>query len=95
MSAKPQQVMLSHLEVVTALVKAQGLHAGIWQLTVTFGRPSPMHAKDGDQVFPAVAIPVLRIGLIQVDAINPLAVDAAVINPRPRLVLPEFGMRAN
>ena len=88
MSKKPKEIMLSHLEVVVALIKDQGLHEGIWQLNIGFGRSTPMHAKDNDRVYPAVAVPLTRIGLIEVEHINPLAVNAALVNPKSRIVTP-------
>ena len=58
-----ERYVFTHKELVEKLVKAQGLHEGIWGLYVEFGltgvnaRPSPTER------YPAAIVPVLKIGI--------------------------------
>lgn len=81
--AEATQLMFKHAEVVTALIKQQGLHEGIWALTVHFGlgAVNAGQSPDGSDANPAAVIPVLGIGLQRADAASNIAVDAAIVNP--------------
>jgi hypothetical protein len=73
----------SHKEVVTALLKAQGINTGIWGLHVRFAlKAANIGGSDAD-LLPAALVPILAIGIQKVDKLNNLAVDAAVVNPSP------------
>lgn len=78
------QFLFSHKEVATALLKAQGIHEGIWGLHVKFGlRAMNLGASDED-LQPSAVVPLMAIGLQQFEKVNNVAVDAAVVNPAPR-----------
>lgn len=81
------QYQFRHEEVVTALVKHQGIHDGLWQLTLGFGLAAAnVNAPDQNgnaTLSPAAITIVTSIGLSRVDAEGPLAVDAAKVNPLP------------
>ncbi|NJA08276.1 hypothetical protein HC024_21485 [Methylococcaceae bacterium WWC4] len=81
--AEATQIMFTHREVVTALLKSQNIHEGIWALSVQFGMGAANIAsnEDGEELNPAAIIPVLKIGLNRVDKINNLSVDASQANP--------------
>ncbi|BCF96599.1 hypothetical protein PPGU19_011680 [Paraburkholderia sp. PGU19] len=84
MPAEPTQLMYSHKELVTALVKDSDLHEGIWALSVNFGFGAANMGSnpEADDLNPTAVIPLLKVGLQRVDALNALAVDAAVVNPK-------------
>jgi hypothetical protein len=83
--AEPTQIVFSFKEVVTALVKHQGLHEGIWGLYVKFGiQASNMGANEND-LRPVAVLPILELGLQKFDKENNLSVDAAKVNPRSAL----------
>ena len=88
----PRQVFpFSYKGLAIALVKAQGLHRGIWRVYVKFGQPGGLNARHqahGNQVFPSVVVPILEVGLVADTELSDLSVDAAVINPESRIVLP-------
>lgn len=81
--AEASQILFSHKEVVVALLKQQNIHEGIWMLSVNFGMGAANvgQTKDGSDMAPAAILTVLNIGLQRIDALNALAVDAAVENP--------------
>lgn len=76
-------LVFSHKEVVTALLKSQGIHEGIWGLYVEFGIAAANVGPRPDEIQPAAIVPVLKIGLQQFDQINNISVDASVVNPIP------------
>jgi hypothetical protein len=75
------QYTFSHKEVVEALIKKQGLHEGIWQLSVEFGIAAANIPTGQDQVSPAAIIPINKIGLLKVEVESSIATDAAKVNP--------------
>ena len=81
--AQSTQYTFSYKEVVTALIKEQNLHEGIWMLTVNFGigATNINNPDKPDDLNPAAIVPVTGIGLHKVDEVNALSVDAAIANP--------------
>lgn len=81
--AEATQYFFSHQEVATALVKAQGLHEGLWSLSVSFGFGAINIGSDpnaGD-LSPSGIVQVQKIGLQRTTEKTSLAVDAAEVNP--------------
>jgi hypothetical protein len=79
-------IMLTHKEVIDALIKHQNLHDGIWQLYVEFGIsggnvPTITEGTQELRLCPAAIVPINKIGLAMVDKENPLALDASKVNP--------------
>ena len=76
------QVTFTFKEVVTALLKEQGIHDGIWGLVVNFGlSANNLGASEGD-LRPAAVIPILTLGIAKFDKETNLSVDAAKVNPK-------------
>lgn len=83
--AEPAEYEFSHKEAVTALIRQQGLHEGLWMLSVRFGfTVTNITAAGGDEMNPAAIVPVTNIGLRRVTEENSLTVDAAKVNPAPK-----------
>ena len=86
---EPNQIGFSHKEVVTALVKDQGIHEGIWGLFIRFGiRGMNVGANDED-LQPSAIVPILSIGLQRMPKLTNISVDAGEVNPaetRPKLI---------
>lgn len=78
------KLVFSHKEVVTALLKAQDIHEGVWGLYIEFGIGATNIGSNPNDVQPAAIVPVLKIGIQQFDTINNLSVDASVANPLPK-----------
>lgn len=78
---EPTQLKFTHKEVATALIKANGIHEGIWGVLVNFGLRGMNVGGSVDDLQPSAIVPVLSIGLQQFDKINNLSVDAAEVNP--------------
>jgi hypothetical protein len=76
-------VIFSYREVVTALLKAQGIHEGKWALFVRFGLNAANIGGNDDDLRPAAIIPILEIGLQKAEKENAISVDAAKVNPNP------------
>ena len=82
MSAKgTKQIVFAHLVVATALGKIANLHDGFWQLEIVFGNTAGISVNINGAVEPAAVVPIVRFGLLRVEALNALAVDAALVNP--------------
>jgi hypothetical protein len=79
--AEATQVMFSHREVVTALLKKQGIHEGIWGLAVQFGFGVSNTGPNDSEINPTAMIPIMGIGLQRFPQMNALSVDAAEANP--------------
>jgi hypothetical protein len=79
--AETSQYLFTHKEVVTALIKQQGIHEGIWTLLLQFGIQGINVALGSPDLVPAAIVPVLGIGLQRADQVTNLSVDAAEVNP--------------
>lgn len=82
--AEATMFMFTHKELAEAMVKKQGLHEGIWGISIKFGLGA-IHAAEqsqGGEVLPAAVIPVMAIGIRKFDEENSLSVDASKVNPR-------------
>ena len=81
--AEPIQIVFSYKEVAEALLKTQGIHEGIWGLYIKFGISAANVGPTPDALSPAAIVPILQIGLQKFDEENNLAVNAAMVNPKP------------
>jgi hypothetical protein len=71
-------------EVITALIKAQDLHDGIWMLSVTFGFAVANSGPSDTELSPAAVNALQSIGLQRMPPDTKptnLMVDAAKVNP--------------
>jgi hypothetical protein len=75
--------MYSHKELAEVLVKAQGIHTGIWGITIKFGLGGIHAASAPNEFHPAALIPVLSVGIRTFDEENNMTVDASKVNPSP------------
>lgn len=75
--------LFDHKEVAEALVKRQGIHEGIWGLSVHFGLHAANVALSDQQANPAAIVGVVKIGIQKLEKESDLTVDAAKVNPRP------------
>lgn len=71
-------------DVLTALIRQQGLREGIWGLGIEFGFGAANFGPTKENAFPSAIAQVQKLGLTRVDAEGPLAVDAAKVNPSPK-----------
>jgi hypothetical protein len=79
--ADVSQYSFSHTETITALIKAQGLREGLWQLTISFGFSAANIGENDKNLNPAAILAVTAVGLRRVTESSNLTVDAAVANP--------------
>jgi hypothetical protein len=78
--AEATQLVFSHKEVATALIRAQGLHEGIWGLYMKFGIAGANVGVTPGEVNPAAIVPILEIGLQRFDEENNISANAAKVN---------------
>jgi hypothetical protein len=76
------QMVFSFKEIVTALIKAQNIHEGIWGLFVNFGLGASNVGPNDNELKPTAMIPVIAMGLQRFEKENNLSVDAAKVNPK-------------
>jgi hypothetical protein len=85
--AEATQYMVSNRELLTLLIKTQGLHEGLWALVANFGLGvatigGPMGS--GEAAAPSGIVQLLGVGIQRVSENSALTVDAAVVNPVDR-----------
>jgi hypothetical protein len=73
--------MYKHSELVTALIKHQGIHEGLWQLSITFGFAAANVGENPESLNPASVTQIAAIGIRPADSLSNIAVDAAAVNP--------------
>jgi hypothetical protein len=75
------QYTFSFKEIVTALIKTQNIHDGIWGLFVNFGLQASNVGPNENELRPSALIPILSMGLLRQEKETNLSVDAAKVNP--------------
>jgi hypothetical protein len=76
------QITFQFKEIVTALLKAQDIHDGIWGLFVNFGIGASNVGPNDNELRPTAMIPILTLGLQKFEKETNLSVDAAKVNPK-------------
>jgi hypothetical protein len=70
--------LLSHQELVKAVIIYQNIHDGFWRLNINFN----VAATHGTLVpDPCVAVSIEGIGIMPADPADEMAVDASIANP--------------
>lgn len=86
--AEAQTYMFSYKEIVEALIKQQGIHEGLWGISMRFGISGanmPGQNPATEPLMPVAIVPVLEVGLQKVTEEMkhlPGICDAAVVNPK-------------
>jgi hypothetical protein len=72
------EYLLSHQELVKAVIIHQNIHEGFWRLNINFN----VVATHGKQMpDPCLAVTIQGIGIMKADPTDEMAVDAALTNP--------------
>lgn len=81
--AEPKVITFNYQEIVTALVKDQNIHEGIWGIYLEFGLAAANVNAPGNEfaLVPAAIVPVVKMGIQRFEKENSLTVDAAKVNP--------------
>jgi hypothetical protein len=85
--AEVRSYTFDYKEVAEALIKKQGIHEGLWGIYMEFGIVAgniPTGPSE-QALLPAAIVPVVKIGIQRFDKPSSLTVDAAEINPSPRV----------
>jgi len=84
------EYLLSHQDLVKAVIIHQNIHEGFWRLNINFN-VAATHGKDVPD--PCVAVTIQGIGIMKAEPSDELAVDAALTNPEkiepPQVAIPE------
>ncbi|HMG84927.1 MAG TPA: hypothetical protein VK574_04250 [Terracidiphilus sp.] len=88
---EPTLITFTYKEIAENLIKAQGIHEGIWGLFLKFGLSAANVGENDAALKPAAIIPVLEIGLQKMDKESNIAVDAAKVNPK--IVIPTTAVK--
>ena len=80
--AEATQIVFTYRELVTAMVKEQGIHEGIWALYVHFGLQAQNFGPTLADIVPTAVLPILHMGLQKADKESNIAVDASKVNPK-------------
>jgi hypothetical protein len=85
--AEAKNYTFTYKEIAEALVKAQGLHEGLWGAYLQFGigAANIPTGPSNETLIPAAIVPVLNIGIQRFEQPNSLTVDAAEVNPPPQI----------
>jgi hypothetical protein len=80
------EYIFKYEEVVTALIKHQGLHEGLWCLRAEFGLNAVnVNTEVGSKdIVPAALLALKSLGLQVGTEINALTMDASKVNPKPK-----------
>jgi len=81
--SEPIQFIFNHKEVVTALLKHQGIHEGIWGITIRFRTHGSNMGATSNDLLPVLINVIDGIGLCRNTKESNITVDAAVVNPKP------------
>src|SRR5690242_19212171 len=93
MAEATTQIVYKHRDLVELMLKAQGIHEGIWGLYLRFGLGAANVGPNDAELMPAAVIPVVEIGLQKFDRETNISVDAAKVNPQqPNPVVPSETM---
>ena len=76
-----KQIVFTHKELATLLIKSQSIHEGWWGIFVKFGIRGANVGQSSSDLLPAAIVPILEIGLQKFDKETNLSVDAAAVNP--------------
>jgi hypothetical protein len=71
----------SHKDVVTALLKQQDIHEGVWSLAVKFGLTAANVQIAEQELTPAAIVSLANLRIERATEITVLSVDASVVNP--------------
>ena len=90
---KAKTVKFHLQDVAIALLKLANVHEGLWQIQVMFANSATNINLNG-HLTPSAITSVAGIQLGRVEQADELTVDAAVVNPATRLIVPA-GMTVN
>lgn len=81
------QIIWTHKELITLMVKAANIHEGRWMLVINYGMSPGNFGPSDAEISPGMIVAVTGLGIQRElsgqTAPSTLVVDAAEINPRP------------
>lgn len=94
--SEPTEYTFELKDLATTLVRAQGIHAGVWRVGFEFNFAATYAGPTPEEVRPSAVVQICRIVLTKVEPgeVQYFVVDAAEINPVPtakktRKILPK------
>lgn len=85
--AEVTSYLFDYKELAEALIKKQGIHEGLWGICMQFGIIAGNIPTDPSEqtILPAAIVPIVKVGIQRFDNPSSLTVDAAEVNPPPRV----------
>jgi hypothetical protein len=81
--AETTQITFTHRELVTALLRQQNIHDGIWGLSINFNFGATNIGPTPEDLRPAAVVSITSVGLQKFEKETSISVDASKVNPRP------------
>jgi len=81
--AQASQFTYTQKELVTLMIKDQGIHEGLWALLVNFGFGAMNAGATPDDLAPTAMVQVNGFGIQKALEKSGMTVDAAEVNPKP------------
>jgi len=85
--AEVASYMFTYKEVTEALIKQQGIHEGLWAISIEFGigAANIPAGPNTQEIMLAAVVPIVKMGIQRTAQPTPLTVDAAEVNPPSRI----------
>lgn len=81
--AETTQILYSHKEITTLLIKEKNLHEGLYDIALEFQIMVGSVGPTPETIMPGAVLGVSRIGITKVLQTGINTVDAAKVNPPP------------
>ena len=90
MSHKAHLIPSKMTDLAVALITQNNVHEGWWRVYFKF-EMTATNVNFKGHMYPAALLPITEVGLMREadDKHSILAVDAAVVNPRSRILIPD------
>lgn len=81
-----ERYVFSYQDVVECLIKKQGIHEGLWGISIGFGfgAVNANTETDSQRYSPSAFVLVNEIGIRRFETPSNLTVDASLVNPKPK-----------
>ena len=78
------QYAFGYRDLATLLVKAKGVHEGLWCVHFRFGLKAANFGNTDNDLLPTALVGVVEVGIQRVPKATNLTIDAAEVNPAPK-----------
>lgn len=83
--SEEKREIFTHQELTALLLKERKIHKGFWAIVLEFQLGATMAGPSKEEQYPTGLVSIRRIGIQPAKKTDPLAIDAAVVNPKTPL----------